>query len=81
MGYYLILRREAGRPLSQVPGDPEDMSRAFVNDDAGSARPAKEFGLPRRDDPAYDAVSAEVLLEAARGGDTSSAEQARRFLR
>jgi hypothetical protein len=52
------------------------MSRAFVNEDAGSGRPAKEFGLPPRDDPTYDAVSAEVLLEAAREGDTSSAEQA-----
>jgi len=52
------------------------MSRAFVNEDAGSGGPAKEFGLPARDDPAYDAASAEVLLEAARAGDTSSAEQA-----
>jgi hypothetical protein len=52
------------------------MSRAFVNEDAGSGGPAKGFGLPARDDPAYDVVSAEVLLEAAREGDTSSAERA-----
>jgi hypothetical protein len=52
------------------------MSRAFVNEDAGSGRPEKEFGLPPRDDPAYDSVAAEVLLEAAREGDTTSAEQA-----
>ncbi|MGH7618513.1 MAG: hypothetical protein ACREPM_14940 [Gemmatimonadaceae bacterium] len=52
------------------------MSRAFVNEDAGSGGPAKEFGLPSREDPSYDAVSAEVLLEAARGGDTGSAERA-----
>jgi hypothetical protein len=52
------------------------MSRAFVNEDAGSGGPAKEFGLPPKDDPAYDAVAAQVLLEAAREGDTSSAEQA-----
>lgn len=52
------------------------MSRAFVNEDAGSGQPAKEFGLPPRDDPAYDAVAAEVLLEAARAGETQSAEQA-----
>ena len=52
------------------------MSRAFVNEDAGSGGPAREFGLPARDDPTYDAVAAEVLLEAARHGDTSSAEQA-----
>jgi hypothetical protein len=52
------------------------MSRAFVNEDAGSGGPNKEFGLPPRDDPTYDSVAAEVLLEAARNGDTSSAEQA-----
>lgn len=52
------------------------MSRAFVNEDAGSGRPEKEFGLPPRDDPGYDAVAAGVLLEAAREGDTTSAEQA-----
>jgi hypothetical protein len=52
------------------------MSRAFVNEDAGSGGPTKGFGLPPRDDPSYDAVAAEVLLEAARAGDTSSAEQA-----
>jgi len=52
------------------------MSRAFVNEDAGSGGPVKEFGLPPRDDPRYDAVAAEVLLEAARAGDTSSAESA-----
>lgn len=52
------------------------MSRAFVNEDAGSGGPGKDFGLPARDDPTYDAVGAEVLLEAAREGDTSSAEQA-----
>ena len=32
--------------------------------------------MPARDDPSYDAVAADVLLEAAREGDTSSAEQA-----
>ena len=52
------------------------MSRAFVNEDAGSGGPIKGFGLPARDDPSYDAVAAQVLLEAAREGDTSSAEQA-----
>jgi hypothetical protein len=52
------------------------MSRAFVNEDAGSGGPNKDFGLPARDDPAYDAVAAEVLLQAAKEGDTSSAEQA-----
>ena len=52
------------------------MSRAFVNEDAGSGGPVKGFGLPAREDPSYDAVAAQVLLEAAREGDTSSAEQA-----
>ena len=52
------------------------MSRAFVNEDAGSGGPVKRYGLPPRDDPGFDPVAAEVLLEAAREGDTSSAEQA-----
>jgi len=52
------------------------MSRAFVNEDAGSGGPVKRYGLPTRDDPGFDAAAAEVLLEAAREGDTSSAEQA-----
>jgi hypothetical protein len=54
----------------------EFMSRAFVNEDAGTGGPVKHFGLPPRDDPGFDAAAAEVLLEAAREGDTSSAEQA-----
>ncbi len=52
------------------------MSRAFVNEDAGAGGPQKRYILPARDDPTYDAVAAEVLLEAAREGDTASAEQA-----
>jgi hypothetical protein len=52
------------------------MSRAFVNEDAGSGGPVKRYALPERDDPAFDAIAAEVLLEAAREADTSSAEQA-----
>ena len=54
------------------------MSRAFVNEDAGAGGvgPQKRYALPARDDPSYDAVAAEVLLEAAREGDTASAEQA-----
>jgi len=51
------------------------MSRAFVNEDAAGG-PRKDFHLPSRDDPAYDAAAASVLLEAARGGDTASAEDA-----
>ena len=51
------------------------MSRAFVNEDAGSG-PRRDFHLPPRDDPDYDAVAANVLLEAARSGDTGAAEEA-----
>lgn len=51
------------------------MSRAFVNEDAAGG-PGKRYVLPDREDPAFDAAAAEVLLEAAREGETSSAEQA-----
>jgi hypothetical protein len=52
------------------------MSRAFVNEDAGSGGPRKDYHLPDRDDPTFDAVAARALLEGARAGDTASAEEA-----
>ena len=52
------------------------MSRAFVNEDAGSGSPQRRYILPPRDDPSFDAAAAELLLEAAREGETASAEQA-----
>ena len=52
------------------------MSRAFVNEDAGGAAPRRGYGLPSRDDPGFDAAAAEALLEAARTGETESAEAA-----
>jgi hypothetical protein len=53
------------------------MSRAFVNEDAGSwGDPSRRFALPPRDDPGFDAAAAEALLEGARAGDTGSAEMA-----
>jgi hypothetical protein len=52
------------------------MSRAFVNEDAGGSGPRRDYHLPERDDPAYDRVAARVLLEAARAGETASAEEA-----
>ena len=52
------------------------MSRAFVNEDAGGVTPQRDYALPPRDDPAYDAAAAEALLEAARAGETASAEEA-----
>lgn len=52
------------------------MSRAFVNEDAGGTAPRRAYGLPARDDPDFDAAAAEALLEAARAGETESAEVA-----
>lgn len=52
------------------------MSRAFVNEDAGGAGPRRDYHLPDRDDPSFDAAAASVLLQAARDGETSSAEEA-----
>ena len=52
------------------------MSRAFVNEDAGGGAPRRGYGLPARSDPGYDAAAAEALLEAARAGETESAETA-----
>lgn len=50
------------------------MSRAFVNEDAGE--PPRRFALPPVDDPGYDAAAAFAMLDAARDGDTKSAEDA-----
>jgi hypothetical protein len=52
------------------------MSRAFVKEDAGWGEPGKRYSLPARDDPGYDEAAAAALLEAARAGDTGSAESA-----
>jgi len=52
------------------------MSRAFVNEDAGAGGPKRRFALPPREDPGYDAAAAEALLDAAREGETQSAEEA-----
>jgi hypothetical protein len=52
------------------------LSRAFVNEDAGGATPRRDYALPDRDDPGFDAAAAAALLEAARAGETASAEEA-----
>lgn len=53
------------------------MSRAFVNEDAGPwGDPSRRYVLPDRDDPGFDAAAAEALLDAARDGQTGSAEMA-----
>ncbi len=51
------------------------MSRAFAREDPNDPL-EKDFGLPARDDPAFDEAAARVLLEAARDGDTEAAERA-----
>ncbi|MDQ8153383.1 MAG: hypothetical protein P3B98_01870 [Gemmatimonadota bacterium] len=52
------------------------MSVAFKKEDGNWGDPAVRFVLPARDDPEYDAAAAAALLEAARTGDTGSAEMA-----
>lgn len=53
------------------------MSRAFVNEDAGQwGNPGRRFDLPDRENPDFDRAAAEAMLEAAREGDTGSAEMA-----
>jgi hypothetical protein len=52
------------------------MSRAFVKEDSGWGDPGKRYSLPARTDPGFDEAAAEALLEAARAGDTGSAESA-----
>ena len=51
------------------------MSRAFINEDAGTGE-APRYPLPSRDDPAYDLAAARALLHGADIGDTASAESA-----
>lgn len=51
------------------------MSRAFAREDPNDP-PDKDFGLPDRNDPGFDAAAARALLEAARAGDTDAAERA-----
>jgi predicted NodU family carbamoyl transferase len=52
------------------------MSRAFVNEDAGGIGPRRDYGLPARSDAGFDAAAAAALLEAARDGETATAEEA-----
>ncbi len=52
------------------------MSRAFVNEDAGWKAPRRNYGLPERSDPAFDAAAAAAHIEAARAGETAAAEEA-----
>ena len=52
------------------------MSVAFTKEDGNWGDPSRRFALPARDDPAFDGEAAAALLEAARTGDTGSAEMA-----
>lgn len=51
------------------------MSRAFINEDAGTGD-APRFALPPREDASFDAAAARALLHGADLGDTASAEAA-----
>jgi hypothetical protein len=51
------------------------MSRAFVKEDDGDAKPRINFGLPSRRDPGFPAAAALALIEAARDGYTELAEE------
>jgi hypothetical protein len=52
------------------------MSMAFLRDDAEGEMPRRNYGLPPRDDPEYDRLAAQALLDAARVGETQLAERA-----
>jgi hypothetical protein len=52
------------------------MSRAFVGEHDHWGDPGYRVSLPPRDDPGYDAAAAAAILEAAREGQTGSAEMA-----
>ena len=52
------------------------MSRAFLRDDAEGEMPRRNYDLPERSDPGYDAAAARALLEAARVNETQLAERA-----
>jgi len=52
------------------------VSRAFVGEHEQWGDPGYRVALPPREDPAFDAAAAEALLEAARAGQTGSAEAA-----
>ena len=52
------------------------MSRAFVNEDAGSGDAFGKYPLPGRGDPAFALAAARALLRGADDGDTIGAEAA-----
>jgi hypothetical protein len=52
------------------------MSRAFVGEHESWGDPGYRISLPPRDDPGFASAAAEAILEAARAGQTGSAEMA-----
>lgn len=56
------------------------MSRAFVREDDGGFVAPGRFALPPPDAPGYNAAAARALIEAARDGNTASAEAATGYL-
>jgi hypothetical protein len=67
------------RVVDREPGIYWDMSRAFVNEDAGGGEPAGRYPLPDRSDPGYHRAAARALLRGADQGDTAGAEAATGF--
>ena len=51
------------------------MSRAFVNEDAGS-EPEARYSLPDPESPYFDEAAAWALIQGADGGDSLGAEHA-----
>lgn len=52
------------------------MSRAFIREDGWDGTVRRDYGLPPREDAAFDSAAARALLEAARAGETQAAEEA-----
>jgi hypothetical protein len=67
------MRTEEGQPGGKKGKGPADMSRAFVNEDAGGEKEVS-FSLPDVDSPYYDEASAWALIQGADQGDSVSAE-------
>src|SRR5207245_1889706 len=57
-------------------GGARDVSRAVIKEDGGNEAPRRNYGVPAKGDPDVDRAAADALLEAARAGETASAEQA-----
>jgi hypothetical protein len=52
------------------------VSRAFLRDDAEGEMPFRDYNLPDKDHPDFEAAAARALLDAARVNETQLAERA-----